>query len=144
MVAKETHVHYEIGIVNKPLCFNVFMQKHITMWTTVAKYCSYWWPSCCLHKCIQCHKLELMLHCCWGNGYACSIDISLVCDRASALFLYEYIETKWSSLFLFNVALVSPSLFIPAILVTNPHSPSYHLGNITVYFYYSCIKSAAP
>jgi hypothetical protein len=120
-------------------------RNNITMWPTVTKYCSYWCPSCCLHKWIQCHKLDLVLQCWWGNGYACSIDISLVCYRTSAFFLYEYIETKlFSSLFLFNVPPVSPSLFLPAILVTNPHSPSYHLGNIAVCFYYSCIKSAAP
>jgi hypothetical protein len=53
---------------------------------------------------------------------------------------YEYIKTQWHcSLFMFDVAVASPSLTFP------PYpSPSCHLGNITTNLYYYCVKIVVP
>jgi hypothetical protein len=55
-------------------------------------------------------------------------------------FLHENIKTQWfSSIFLFHVVSVFPSLSHPTTLVTSP--PPHHLGNITVTSYYWHIKT---
>jgi hypothetical protein len=76
------------------------------------------------------------------NVWFCGLAV--FCHTA-ALLLYDYIKTQWFYLLLlFHVVPVSPLLPLPPTLETYALSPSRHLDNIAVTFYYWYVKSVVP